>query len=95
MSGVKHDAGKSRMDLFPLDVMKAVGDVLAFGAAKYAEHGWKAVPNAPARYKAALLRHLEAMERGEERDSESGLTHAAHMVCNAVFLCWFHMRGIK
>jgi hypothetical protein len=44
------------------------------------------VPEAPRRYTAALLRHLAAREQGEVCDPESGLLHAAHMACNAMFI---------
>jgi hypothetical protein len=53
---------------------------------KYAPDGWRTVPDAKARYTAALGRHFNAWRSGEEIDPESGLPHLAHVLCNAVFL---------
>lgn len=85
----KDDAGKPRPALMPASVLIEVGKVLEYGARKYAPDGWKGVPDGPARYREALLRHYCAMVDGETHDADSGLLHAAHMACNAIFLCWF------
>ena len=93
--GIKHDADKLRMDLLPFDALEAVAQVLTFGAEKYTVDGWKKVDNAERRYMAALLRHLCARERGEMCDAESGLTHAAHLATNALFILWFEIQREK
>lgn len=84
--GRKHDAGKPRLDLLPVNALIEVGHVLSHGAAKYGENSWKGVKPFASRYTAALLRHLFARMRGELIDSESGLPHLAHVACNALFL---------
>jgi hypothetical protein len=81
----KYDQGKSRMDLLPFDSLEAVGKVLAYGAKLYGERSWQRVEKS--RYLAALLRHLAALSRGEAIDPESGLSHASHLACNALFFC--------
>lgn len=92
----KSDAGKPQFDLLfdgcpnaLLDVAK----VLTFavtpkeeGGKGYVPHSWRQVPDARRRYRAALLRHMNAQATGEVVDSESGLPHAAHIVCCALFL---------
>lgn len=88
----KYDAGKARWDLLPFDAVAGIVDVLTYGATKYAPEGWRKVPDARARYTAALLRHLAAWRGGERLDPESGLPHLAHVACNAVFLLWFDGR---
>lgn len=93
--GIKHDAGKPRMDLLPFEALEAIAQVLTFGAEKYSVDGWKKVDNAERRYMAALLRHLCAHDRGEARDAESGLPHAAHMATNALFILWFELQKEK
>lgn len=93
--GMKYDGGKPRMALV-FDGMpralEAVGQVLTFGAQKYAAHSWQTVPEGEERYKSALLRHLTAVGRGEELDSESGLHHLAHAACNALFILELELR---
>ena len=90
--GLKYDNDKPRMDLLPLDALEEVAKVLTFGAKKYAANTWQKVPDAERRYVAALLRHLTACEKGETNDTESGLTHAAHMATNALFILWFELQ---
>lgn len=93
--GIKHDAKKLRMDLLPFEALEAVAEALTFGAHRYADYGWQHTENAERRYTAALLRHLAAREKGEALDPESGLTHAAHMATNALFLLWFELQKEK
>jgi len=84
--------GKTRMDLFPMECMEAISKVLTFGANKYKPNNWKKTQNSKERYRAALLRHMTAMQKGEKIDKESGLTHASHLACNAIFLLWFDLK---
>ena len=93
----KFDGDKPQMDLVPLSSAYAVAQVLTFGAKKYSANGWKDVPDARNRYTAAMLRHLTQVQDGEEFDEDSGLPHADHIACNAMFLSWFRRnpeRGI-
>ena len=84
----KYDAGKLRMDLIPPEALEAIAEILTYGAKKYSANSWQNLPDFKARYTGALLRHLTAWQRGEERDPESGLRHIDHVLCNAVFLSW-------
>lgn len=93
--GIKHDGEKIRMDLLPFEALEAVAEVLTFGARKYSDNGWQTIENGDARYRAAMLRHLAARERGEARDAESGLLHAAHVATNALFILWFELQKEK
>lgn len=92
MSAVKRDQGKHRLDLLPTAPLRAVADVLAFGAQKYAENAWMHVERSQDRYYAAALRHLFAWREGEARDPESGLHHLAHAGCCVLFLLWQELR---
>ena len=38
----------------------------------------------------SMLRHLTALQSGEEEDSESGLHHTGHVLCNAMFLAYMY-----
>ena len=71
--------------------MENLAKTLTMGAQKYGDNNWQGLPDFWKRYKAALLRHLTAIDKGELIDSESGLPHIDHVLCNAVFLSWgFH-----
>lgn len=88
--GTKLDAGKRDWTLLPWRALAEVVEVLEYGERKYARENWKLVPDAEQRYRAALLRHTVALaEDPGARDPESGLSHAAHAACNALFLLWF------
>lgn len=82
----KKDSGKPRYDLLPPLAIDDMAKVLTFGAAKYAPDNWRHIPDGVERYKAALLRHAFAMLSGESLDPETGLPHAAHVMCCASFV---------
>jgi hypothetical protein len=90
--GDKRDSGKLPLELLPLDALSAVAEVLRFGASKYAARNWES-GIAYGRVFGALLRHLFAWWRGEELDSETGLSHLAHAGCEVLFLLAFVLRG--
>ena len=86
----KFDNDKPLMQLFPLPTAESISKVLTFGAKKYAAHGWKKLPDAVQRYQGAMLRHMTALQQGEEFDSDSGLPHIYHIGCNITFLIHFY-----
>lgn len=85
--GTKHDGQKSRVELLDPEFLLDVGDVLAFGAHKYAAHNWRGGISY-SRLIGAALRHLLAILRGEDLDPESGLPHTGHLGCCVMFLSW-------
>lgn len=93
VGGLKHDGGKPRWSLLMrgcADALQAVVRVLTFGAQKYADDSWQSVQNGQQRYRDALYRHMNAIERGELADDESGESHWAHVATNALFLYELH-----
>lgn len=82
---IKYDSSKPRMDLLPFEALEEVARALAFGAEKYGDHNWRGGMQW-SRLVAALLRHVSAFVKGEDRDSESGLSHLAHAACCTLFL---------
>lgn len=85
--GAKLDAGKPRPGLVLgafARALEAVARVGTFGASKYSDSGWLHVPNGHERYTDAMLRHYVAEAKGELNDSDSGLSHAAHLAWNAL-----------
>lgn len=83
--GVKHDSGKLRVDLLPVDVLQGVAGILTHGAKKYGDRNWEEGLHYTRCYGAAL-RHLFAFWRGEGADPESGLLHLDHAICELMFL---------
>jgi hypothetical protein len=86
--GAKDDSEKLDLTLPPPELIEAVAEVMQFGLKKYSRNGWKAVSDRKQRYQAALMRHMNAILKGEELDPESGLSHMAHVATNAAFLLY-------
>lgn len=86
-TGTKHDADKAPLDLLDPYALTKIAEVLDFGKQKYAAHNWRGGIQI-CRLLASSMRHLLAIMAGQNTDPESGLTHAAHLGCNAMFLIW-------
>ena len=89
---LKFDQGKSPMELLSPQAIEGLVNVLAFGARKYAPNNWKQGLTY-SRVTAAILRHTFAILRGELYDPETGLAHADHVQCEAMFLSHFMKTG--
>lgn len=73
-----------------LDEVAKVGE---FGAKKYGQFNYVA-GSSYMRFLGSCTRHLAAFIRGEDKDSESGINHLAHLVFDALMLLeWIH-RGV-
>jgi hypothetical protein len=82
---IKYDTGKARLDLLDPIAIEGLAKVLQFGADRYSDNNWRNGLKW-SRIIAALLRHTFAIMRGEDVDPDSGLLHADHVMCNAMFL---------
>lgn len=85
--GIKHDQQKASIKMLPphsLGLIREVCNVFAAGAKKYGRDNWMLVE--PARYEDALMRHTMAYIEEQTHDQESGSTHLAHIVANAMIL---------
>lgn len=86
--GAKADAGKTRGWLCLAGFSRAleeVAKVTTVGANKYTPNGWVDVPDGPARYMDAFVRHALALGQGEVMDDGTGGTgcyHKAQMIWN-------------
>lgn len=91
---VKHDGDKSAVELIPFVALERIGEVLAYGASKYARNNWR-VGNGLAwsRLLGAALRHLYAWGRGENIDPESGHSHLSHAAACVLFLLAYENEG--
>jgi hypothetical protein len=80
---MKADRGKPGMGGLDLGVLALVARVFDHGNRKYAEDNHLKMNVATLRrYAGACLRHLEARQRGEMLDPESGLPHLAHAIAS-------------
>jgi len=75
--GVKFDKQKERFDLIPSDPLWELARTYTYGAYKYENNNWRKGIRW-GRIFGAIMRHLWAFWRGEDRDRESGLPHLAH-----------------
>ena len=82
---IKDDALKPRMSLIPQLALLEVGKVMTYGAEKYAAYNWMEGFDFSLLTDAAQ-RHLTAFNCGEDLDSESGLSHLAHVACCVMML---------
>lgn len=80
-NGMKYDQDKPQYGLIPPKALRAMVDVMTFGAKKYGPDNWRLVPDAERRYFDAAERHIWAFKEGELIDPESNLPHLAHAMC--------------
>jgi hypothetical protein len=80
-----YDSHKPRMELLPTEGLVEWARAMTFGASKYGDNNWRR-GLAWTRVLGSLSRHLTAFSSGEDRDPESGVSHMAHVMCNAAFL---------
>ena len=81
----KKNEGKPMMSLMSANTIAYVTKVREYGIKKYGmADDWKTTER-KLHYDAAL-RHIYAEFEGEINDSESGLPHLAHAICNLMFL---------
>lgn len=83
--GLKYDSAKPQMALLDSNYLEGVANVLGFGALKYHAHNWRNGISV-SRLVGASYRHLSAINKGEDIDSESGLPHVYHLGCCTMFL---------
>ncbi len=97
LTGKKNDIldNKDRWDLLSLSELKGIVKILTFGAKKYGENNWQLLENGWKRYQAAMMRHLVAIEEGEDIDSESGFPHIYHAFCNMYFLVHYYNKHTR
>lgn len=101
--GLKFDSEKTRLELLPPELLFAVGDILTFGAKKYADRNWE-LGMKWSRVFGALNRHLWSWWGGKlpttksflfgELDMETGRSHLWHAGCCIAFLITYEERKI-
>ncbi len=94
---VKHDTEKNQLELLSAPAIACLGQVLTYGAKKYAPNNWRNGGGlAFTRVIGATLRHVFAFAGGEDVDPETNLPHIAHAMCCCMFLLEYVLlkRGI-
>ena len=87
--GKRFNDGKTRHDLVPAFATEQMARVFTEGAKKYAERNWERGMKWT-KVLASMKRHINAFERGEDFDQETGLLHMAHAMTNAAFLIEYY-----
>lgn len=83
--GDRKNQGKLQWNLVDFPSLEPMIRVLMFGAQKYSAHNWKKGLKVTEVID-SLMRHLVALNDGEDNDPESTLPHIGHILCNAMFL---------
>lgn len=101
--GVKHDQDKIKLELIPPEFIFAVGDILTFGAKKYADRNWEKGMKW-SRVFGALMRHMWSWWGGKgptsvnfalgTLDPETQRSHLWHAGCCIAFLITYEERGV-
>ncbi len=81
----KPHESKDPYELLPFKALHEVVQVLKFGKNKHGVDNWKGIDDLQ-NFIGAALRHICAWQRGEKVDSETGIDHLAHAVCNLLFI---------
>jgi hypothetical protein len=85
---VKFDTEKPQLQWLPYESLCEVAKVMEYGAGKYGNRNWQAGMKW-SRMIGASLRHIFAWMNGEDKDSETGLSHLAHAATCLMFLLWY------
>lgn len=85
----KADAGKARISLVPMQILKDIAEVREYGVQKYSDpDNWMRVELD--RYIDAIGRHyIEFARNPLSVDEESKIKHYKHIACNLAFVCEF------
>ena len=91
LEGVKFDQDKPRPELIAPELIDALSLVLTYGAKKYADRNWEKGMSWSRPF-GALMRHMWAWWKGENKDPETGFSHLAHAACCLMFLITYETR---
>lgn len=90
---LRYNQGKLPFDELDPVFLEEMFKVLQFGQKKYGRMNW--MKGAPAtQYFGCMMRHLLQWYKGEEQDSESGISHLSHVACN-IMMCMYNIRTKK
>lgn len=88
-SGLRYNADKPPLELIPPAALESAARVFGYGATKYSAYNW-ANGMSWQTVIGCLLRHVAAIQKGEDVDPESGELHIGHVLCNAMMLAQYY-----
>lgn len=91
--GIKHDQDKPDLSLVPAEFSAEVARGFMYGANKYGRYNYLNGMDWT-RIIAAIKRHVDAFQEGEDLDPESGVSHLAHASCGLAMLLVYYKRGL-
>lgn len=87
---------KPGLGCVPSSAVFELAHAMADGAMKYGAHNWRVSGVRASIYRDAMDRHLAAWWEGEDRASDSGALHLAHiMACCAILIDAEYMRKLN
>jgi hypothetical protein len=90
--GKRFNVGKPMWQLIPPSALLPSIRVMMLGLKKYGKGNWQKGMSWLTIYD-CLIRHASAWREGEDIDPESGENHMAHVICNAMMLIWYALKG--
>lgn len=87
MEGSRYNEGKAKWSLVDWESLEPMVRVLEFGAQKYAPNNWQKGLKVTETME-SCLRHIFSFLKGEDIDSESGISHLGHAEANIHFVIW-------
>lgn len=91
---LRYNKGKLSWGLVHWASLSFMVTVLMAGAKKYSPDNWKKGMN-KRKLLESLQRHVAAMFDGEILDSDTGLHHIGHVMCNAMFYAFYLLNPDK
>ena len=85
---LRYNEGKPKWSFVHFQSLEPMIRVLEYGTTKYAPENWQKGLD-KTEILESLQRHVAKLFDGEEIDSESGLHHIGHIMCNAMFYSYF------
>lgn len=92
-AAVKQDKGKAPVSLLPSLALEEISRAFEFGAHRYGRFNWCKGFHW-SRLIDSSYRHLGAWSRGEDKDSESNLSHLTHLAACVIMLIEHEIRGL-
>ena len=90
----KKDSNKPEMWLLPFEALEQISALMTWANNnKYTKHSWRTLPNGEEQYLNAMLRHMSAMQQGEEVCSDMPFPHAVAIATDALFFLSHYLKG--